>query len=74
MKTIQFRVEGMHCKSCEMLIGDALEDLGVKKSRANKDEGTVTVHFDEEKLKPNKICEIIEDEGYKVIMQKPISK
>jgi copper chaperone len=74
MKTIIFRVEGMHCKSCEILICDALEDLGVKESKADKDNGTVKIHFDEEKLNPNKIREIIENEGYKVIMQKVVGE
>jgi copper chaperone len=72
MKTIMFRVKGMHCSSCEMLICDALEDLGVKESKANKDKATVKVYFDEEKIKPNKIREVIEKEGYKVITQKMV--
>jgi len=72
MKTIEFRVEGMHCKSCEMLITDALEDLGVRGSKADKDKGTVTVHFDKDSLKTEKLREIIEKEGYKVIQQKVV--
>lgn len=72
MRSVLFRVEGMHCKSCEMLIVDALEDLGVKKSDADKDNGTVKVHFDEERVKPERLREVIEEEGYKVFMQKTI--
>ena len=73
MKTTIFRVEGIHCKSCEMLISDVLEDLGVKKTKVDKDKGIVTVHFDEENLTSNQIRDVIEAEDYKVMMQKTIA-
>ena len=72
MKIIEFRVEGMHCKSCEMLINDALEDLGVKKSKADKDNGTVRVHFNEDEISKMKIRQVIQDEGYKVFVEKTV--
>ena len=62
----------MHCKSCEMLINDALEDLGVKKSKADKDNGTVRVHFNEDEISKMKIRQVIQDEGYKVFVEKTV--
>ncbi|MBU0460351.1 MAG: heavy-metal-associated domain-containing protein [Nanoarchaeota archaeon] len=73
MKTAIFRVDGIHCHSCEILISDALEDLGVKKSKADKDKGIVRVDFDDRHLTPNRIRDGIEEEGYKVMMQKIIN-
>ena len=33
MKKIKLYIKGMHCKSCEMLLEDAFEDLGVVSSK-----------------------------------------
>ena len=64
MKT-KLNVKGMHCKSCEMLINDALQDEGVK-SQVNVKKGEVVVDFDESKIKLEKIKSIIKKEGYNV--------
>ncbi len=65
MNKMNLKIKGMHCSSCEMLIADALEDLGVKSSVDSK-EGTATVEFDENKISLEKIKKTIEEEGYKV--------
>ncbi|NTV23343.1 MAG: heavy-metal-associated domain-containing protein [Nanoarchaeota archaeon] len=57
-------VKGMHCKSCEMLINEALLDAGVKSSASSKD-SKVMVEYDEKKITIAKIKEIISKEGYK---------
>ena len=62
-----FRVKGMHCKSCEMLIADSLEELGVDYVKASFKDGKVEVGFDESRIPDKKIREIIKKEGYEVI-------
>ncbi|MBL7052018.1 MAG: heavy-metal-associated domain-containing protein [Nanoarchaeota archaeon] len=64
MKIEKFKVGGMHCKSCEMLIKDSLEDLGVKDISFINNEITIT--FDESKISLETIKKVIEKEGYKV--------
>ncbi|MBU0460762.1 MAG: cation transporter [Nanoarchaeota archaeon] len=59
------KVKGMHCKSCGVLISDALEELGVKSSVDSKKE-LVVVEFDEKKVSLKKIKETIKKEGYQV--------
>lgn len=63
MKKEKMNVEGMHCKSCEMLIRGELEENGVKVSFKGNE---LTVEFDEKKITLDKIKEIIKEEGYKV--------
>ncbi|GAB2539064.1 heavy-metal-associated domain-containing protein [Nocardia heshunensis] len=47
MTTLVFRVEGMHCGSCAMLIDDTLEDLpGVHRASTSKRKSTTTVEVD----------------------------
>lgn len=62
----EFNVKGMHCKSCEMLIEDALMDLkGVKKVNIDHKTGVVLVDHDNVDL--GKIKSVIVDEGYEVL-------
>lgn len=61
---INLKIKGMHCKSCETLISDALADAGVK-SRVDSKKGTAVVEFDESKISLEKIKSIIAKEGYK---------
>ena len=62
-----FKITGMHCSSCEMLIKDALEDSGVKVKEISSKKGIAKVDFDEKKTNESKIKTIIEGEGYKVV-------
>ena len=55
-------IKGMHCKSCKMLIEDALEDIGVNAS-VHVDLGKADLEFDEEKVSLEKIKETIRGEG-----------
>mgnify|MGYP001612959483 FL=1 len=67
MTKITLKVTGMHCKSCEMLIADALEEAGVSSAKVDSKTGTAVIEFDEKKIKIEKIKKVIEAEGYKVI-------
>ncbi|MFH1641781.1 MAG: heavy metal-associated domain-containing protein [Nanoarchaeota archaeon] len=61
----KINVNGMHCKSCEMLIKDALEDQeGVKKVYVSHN--NVTVTFDEKIVGIDQLKSIIKKEGYEV--------
>jgi len=65
MKNATLIVDGIHCKSCEMLIEGSLKDVGVEKVFFGKN-NMVKVFFEENKVKLNKIKEAIRNEGYKV--------
>lgn len=66
MKKLQLTVEGMHCKSCGMVIEDNLKEVGVDKVSVSPDDKKVSVEFDEKKVDLRKIKQAIEKEGYKV--------
>ena len=61
-------VTGMHCASCEQLIGDILSDLDAKTVSANYKNGKVEIDYDQKKTSLEKIKRAIETEGdnYKV--------
>ncbi len=65
MKTATLIVDGMHCKSCELLIEDSLKEIGVEKVLFEKNR--VKVFFEESKIKLQQVKETIRNEGYKVV-------
>lgn len=63
----EFRIKGIHCKSCEMLIKDALGEFpGIKEINLSYKTGILKVSFDESQLSKEKIIETIKKEGYEV--------
>lgn len=62
-----FKVEGMHCKSCEMILSDSISEIpGVEKVSADSKTGKVVVGYkDNAVLTQVKIA--IQKENYKVI-------
>ncbi|MFH0869829.1 MAG: heavy-metal-associated domain-containing protein [archaeon] len=63
IRRMDFHVKGMHCKSCEMLIKESLEETpGVLEAEASKDK--VSVVFDGLKITDEKIKNIIKENGY----------
>ncbi len=67
MEKITLNIEGMHCPSCEMLIGDSLKELdGVKKAEIDHKSGLAKVEFDKSKTTKQAIINIIKEGGYKV--------
>ncbi len=60
------KIEGMHCKSCAILINSELEDIGVK-SNIDYKSGKAEIEFDEDKISENQIKDAIKKEGYKVV-------
>ncbi len=66
MKKLSLKVEGMHCKSCEVLVKEELEDAGATDVQVSVNKGTVVATIDEKKISETKVRQIIEKEGYKV--------
>ena len=68
MTKIHLNIEGVHCKSCKMVIEDNLQELGAKEIHVTVDEkkktGTVTCEYDGD---PINIVNSIKKEGYKVL-------
>lgn len=66
MKKIKLKIQGMHCPSCEMLINDALEEIGLRNIKINSKTGLAEIKYDEEKTTLDEIKKTIEKEGYKI--------
>ena len=62
----KFKVKGMHCNSCEFLIKDVLEEIGVE-AKANNEKGEVNLKFDENKVSLSKIKQILKENKYELI-------
>lgn len=62
----KFKVKGMHCHSCEFLIKDVLEEIGVE-AKANQEKGEVMLKFDENKVSLNKIKQVLKENKYQLI-------
>jgi copper chaperone len=60
-----FRIDGMHCGSCPLLIDDTLEDLpGVTRSQTELKAGRSTVWLDTAHTDPKQIIDAITGLGY----------
>jgi copper chaperone CopZ len=70
-QTAKFKVTGMYCDACQAKIQHALSKTdGVKNATVDLNSGSATVTFDDAKVKPQQIIEIIEKEGYKAEVEK----
>jgi Cu+-exporting ATPase len=65
-KKITLKITGMHCTSCAMNIDGELEDLGVNSANTNYARAITEVEFDSDKIKLEKIQEVIKELGYTV--------
>ena len=63
--THTFRIEGMHCGSCALLIDDALEDLpGVRGTRTSMKQARTVVELAPGGATPADVIATVEDLGY----------
>jgi copper chaperone len=63
--TVTFRVKGMHCGSCALLIDDTLADLpGVRDTRTTH-RGRTTVELDASQTSPQDVITAITRLGYR---------
>ena len=60
-----FKVDGMHCTSCALMIESDLEDIGVKSSCSYAKQ-TLSVEFDEKKIAEKTIIDAVAKAGYKI--------
>ncbi|MGH3736303.1 MAG: heavy-metal-associated domain-containing protein [Micromonosporaceae bacterium] len=64
--TMTFRVEGMHCASCGMLIDDTVEDLdGVRRAQTSVKAARTTVELDPAVCQPADVVAAIAEAGYR---------
>jgi copper chaperone CopZ len=61
-----YKVEGMHCTSCALLIESDLEDAGVT-AVCNYARQTLTVEFDEKKVGEKTIKDVVAKAGYQIV-------
>ncbi|MGW4632862.1 heavy-metal-associated domain-containing protein [Nocardia sp. NPDC004415] len=65
MNTHTFRIDGMHCASCALLIDDTLVDLpGVHDTRTSKKTGLAIVEIDPTVTTPQHVISAIAELGY----------
>ncbi|MBI4066427.1 cation transporter [Candidatus Gottesmanbacteria bacterium] len=60
-----YKVLGMHCTSCPLIIESDLEDAGVKAS-CNYARETLDVEYDEEKVNELRVHAVVKKAGYQV--------
>jgi copper chaperone CopZ len=63
MAVFNLKVKGMHCKSCEMLITDSLEEAGARNIKVSHKTGLLSLESD---LPFGRIKELVIKEGYGV--------
>jgi len=65
MKKKSYKVLGMHCTSCPLLIESDLEDAGVK-AACNYARQTLDVEFDDSRIAEEKIRDVVRSSGYEL--------
>lgn len=60
-----YKVNGMHCTSCALMIESDLEDAGVK-ARCNYAKEVLEIEFDEKKISEKEIAEVVAKSGYTI--------
>lgn len=64
-QTVTWRITGMHCSSCSILIDEAVEDLdGVTSSSTSLKRKSTTVTFDATRCDTGQIVATIVEAGY----------
>jgi copper chaperone CopZ len=61
-----YKVEGMHCTSCAMVIESDLEDKGVK-AKCSFAKQTLEVDFDQKKISASEVADVVKKAGYTIL-------
>lgn len=61
-----YKIDGMHCTSCALMIESDLEDAGVK-ATCHYAKQTLEVEFDEKKIGEKKITDLVLRAGYRIV-------
>ena len=65
MKKVELNIKGMHCKSCTVLVQEALADVkGVKTVAVDLQKEKATVSYDELLVKEKQLIDAVRKEGY----------
>jgi len=68
MENVILNVEGMSCNHCVQSVEGALNKLeGVFSTIIDLNEKSVEITYEADKIGPEKLTEVIEDQGYEVI-------
>lgn len=60
-------IKGMHCRSCEILVGDKLSEVsGVKRTVINYKKGVAEIHYSDKKPSIGEIENAIREAGYEL--------
>lgn len=60
-----YKVKGMHCTSCPLVIESDLEDVGVN-ARCNYAHATLEVEYDDKKTTEETIIKTVQASGYTI--------
>src|SRR5215510_7208966 len=70
-KTTTIHVQGMHCKMCSASVTKALKAVdGVEKVDVSFEKGTAIVAYDDQKVTEERLREVINSTGFKVVDEK----
>ncbi len=61
-----FKIEGMHCTSCALMIESDLEDAGVT-AKCSYAKQTLEAEFDEKKISEKNIAAVVKKAGYTIV-------
>lgn len=61
-----YKVIGMHCTSCPLIIESDLEDAGIK-AHCSYAKQILDVEFDEQMIQDSKIKEVVKSAGYDIV-------
>lgn len=65
-KTIELKIEGMHCESCEKILTEEFSAIkGVEKALVSYKKGTAQIDYNDTLTKPEQLLEVVKKEGYK---------
>lgn len=68
MKTLTFKIEGMHCDGCATNIQSILErKAGVQKAVASFKAGEARILYDSDAVSEEQLVAAIENSGYRVV-------
>lgn len=69
----EYKVIGMDCPSCAMVIEGELEDAGVNKAQCSYVDEKLVVEFEDDKVEEKKIKEVVKEAGYEMIESEHIN-
>ncbi len=67
MNNLELKLKGMHCKSCEDLINEHLNNLNGVKAKANYKKNVVNLEFDENIISLKEIRKTLKQLGYDIL-------